>query len=190
MEFLSWRNIAAVLLGAVVAGFVIGAYQLYLENKREELGKKLYEIETLIRKGKVKEAEKLTASLPAPSAAYGHLALGDYLAEHNDTDGAIGHFSKAAAALKDTDEALAYYALEREGYLLYLKGDYQKSLGVLSKIPEDAPNGCSVKLVKAQDYLALGQKDRARDLLTDLVQNCPDKELSLTAQYLLTINFK
>jgi predicted negative regulator of RcsB-dependent stress response len=190
MEFLSWRNLVAVLIGAVVAGFIIGSYQLYKQKKREELGEKLYKFERLLYSGKVADAEKLAKTLPDPTASYCYLALGDYFYNHNSTERAIESFKTAAKDLRDNDKALYYYAVEKLAYLLYLGGEYKRSLAELSAIPDDAPDRCSANLLRAEDYLALGEKKNAKILLDELSGNCPDKDISLTAQYLLTLHFK
>jgi len=185
MDLLNWRNLIAVLIGGVLAGVLIGAFQLYREKQREEIGAKLYEIEKLLSRGEVKKAERLTEELPSPSKAYGYLAVGDLLASKGETEKAVPHFGKAAAVLSEGDEVLSYYSLEKKAHLLYRSGRYSDAERVLSQIPEDAPNGCSVKLLKAEVKLKLGKTEEAKKLLEELAGGCPDAELALAARYLL-----
>jgi tetratricopeptide (TPR) repeat protein len=189
MDFLNWRNLVAVLLGAVVAGFIIAAYQLYENKKREEIAEKLYKVELLIRKGDTAKAEKLLKEVPQPSASYGYLLLGDYYAEKGNPERAIANYKNAERGLKERDKTLYFYTVEKVGYLLYKRGEYKKSLGVLSSIPSNTPNSCSVNLLIAEDYTALGQKDKAKPILENLATNCMDPDISYTAKYILATEF-
>ncbi len=190
MELLNWKNIAAILAGGIIAGIILGAYKAYENHKREEIAKKLYLVEEYISKNETQKAEKLLKEIPPPAVGYAALRLGDHYASLNRTEKAIPLFEEAAKALHDVDKPLYYFSLEREGYLLYRRGEYRKSLSVLGKLPDDIPNFCEVSLIKAQDYIALGEGQRAYDTLNRVLNSCPDKESQLAAKYLLYTRLK
>jgi len=190
MDFLNWKNIAALLVGGIIAGIILGAFKAYEHHKEEEIAKKLFLVEDYLSKNETQKAEKLLKEIPPPAVGYAALRLGDYYASANRTEKALSLFVEAAEALHDVDKPLYYFTLEREGYLLYLKGEYEKSLQLLEKLPEDIPNFCEVSLIKAQDYIALGKGQRAYDELNRVLNGCPDKESQLTAKYLLYTRLK
>jgi len=191
MDFLNWRNIVAVLLGAVVAGAIIGAYKVYENSKRNSIGEKLYKVELLLLQNKTAEAEKLADEIPPPSSAYAYLKLGDYFFSADKPQKALRYYTEAEKELRELDYPLYYFTVEKKAYLLYRMGLFKKSLGELEAIDETAPNFCSAQLLRGQDYIALGEKEKARRTLVKVVELCgADPEVVSTAKYLLATAFK
>ena len=185
MEFLNWRNLIALLIGGAIAGLIFGGYKLYKEKQREEIAQKLYTAEKLLNQNKTSEVEKLLKEIPAPSKAYILLKLGDYYFAKENYEKALKSFQDAANSVRETDTALYYLSAEKVAYALYRLGEFEKSLKVLSKFPEDAPDFCDIELLRAENYIGLKEFERAKGELNRIVETCPYKELKLTAKYLL-----
>jgi tetratricopeptide (TPR) repeat protein len=183
MEFLNWRTVLAVLIGGLLAGLILGAFNLYQQKRIEEIAQKLYIADKLIAEGKIKEVESL--DIPPPSVGYVYLKLGDYFASQKELDKSLEYFQRAVKIFKDNGSVLYYFSTEKVGYLLYLKGEYEKSLKTLKGLGEDIPNYCEVKLLEAQNYAALSRYQKMEQILKRLVEVCNDREIKLTAQYLM-----
>jgi len=185
MDFLNWRNILAILVGGLIAGLVLGGINLYNQKQKESIAQKLYIAEKLISEGKLNEVESL--EIPPPSAGLVELKLGDYFAGKKEWDKALIHLRKAQEILKNSNSVLYYFCAEKVAYILYLKGDYKKSLETLKGLGENIPNYCEVELLKAQNYASLSLYDKMEDILKRIEKVCSDKEIKLTAQYLMAI---
>lgn len=185
MDFLNWKNILAILFGGIIAGALIGGYKLYKEHQKEEIAKKLYLSEQYLNKNEPSKVESLIPEIPPPSVGYVHLRLGDYYASHKELDKALKHFEEAAKTFQKVDEPLYSFSVERSAYILYQKGEYQKSLNLLETLPENIPNFCEVELLKAQNYAALNQKDKLEQTANRVIQSCPQPSIKLAAEYLL-----
>jgi tetratricopeptide (TPR) repeat protein len=190
MEIFTWRNLIGIFIGAVVAGLVWGFWNHYQKIKKEELGKYILQSEELLRKDKPAEVEKLIEKAPNEGTkAYIELQLGDYYLSKNKTDKSLNLFKDAAQILKDRDKALYILTLEKEAFIYYRTGDYKKSLEILENLEkETVPNVCEIKLLKAQDLLALNRKNEAKNLLNNIIISCNVPEITLTAKRLLTQN--
>jgi len=185
MDFLNWKNLAAVLIGGVIAGLLFGGYKLYKEKEREDIASKLYTAERFLNRNKTSEVEKLLKGIPEPSKAYILLELGDYQLSKGQKEAALESFKRAAENLKERDKALYYLAEEKVAYLLYAVGKYRESLRVLARFPEDAPDFCALELLKAENYIGLKEFEKAKGELGRIAETCPDRDLKLTAKYLL-----
>jgi len=183
MDFLNWRNILAILVGGLIAGLVLGGINLYNQKQRENIAQKLYTAQKLISEGKVKEVKSL--DIPPPSAGLVELKLGDYFAGKKEWDKALTHFRKAQEIFKNNNSVLYYFCTEKVAYILYLKGDYKKSLETLNGLGENIPNYCEVEILKAQNYASLSLYKKMEEILKRIEKVCSDKEIRLTAQYLM-----
>ena len=188
MELLNWRTLAYIFVGAILAGLAVGIYQTYENNKRETIASQLYKVQYALSQGRVEEAQKLVREINEPSSrAYAEILIGDYLYGKEKLKEASQWFDKASNDLTSSgvDPALDYLTKEKEAYILYLEGEYKKSLRILETIPKDAPNRWNVELLKAQNLLKLGQKEKAKVLLEDIAKSCPIGDIVLAAKYLL-----
>jgi len=185
MDFLNWKNLFALLAGGILAGLLIGGFKAYENHKRETIASKLHLAEKLLTENKTAEAEKLVSEIPPPSVGYLHLRLGDFYADQNRLNKALTHFGEAAKIFQEVDKPLYYFSVERSGYILYRKGEYEKSLSLLQGLPENIPNFCEVELIKAEDYAALGEYRKLSDTLQKVLDRCSDKTTRLTAEYLI-----
>ncbi len=183
MDFLNWRNVLAILMGGLIAGLVLGGINLYKQKQRESIAQKLYTAQKLISEGKVKEVESL--DVPPPSAGLVELKLGDYFAGKKEWDKALIHFRKAQEIFKNNNSVLYYFCAEKVAYILYLKGDYEKSLETLKGLGENIPNYCEVELLKAQNYASLSEFEEMENILRKIEEVCPNGDIKLTAQYLM-----
>jgi tetratricopeptide (TPR) repeat protein len=184
MDFLNWRNIVAILLGGALAGLLFGAFKAYKNLKREEIAQKLYRAELYLQQNNTQKAEELYKEIPEPSKGYIALKLGDWYFDKN-LQKSEKYFREAASIFKEVDKPLSYFATEKLAFVYRKEGNYQKSLEVLEKLPDDIPNFCEVELLKAEDYLDLNQYQKGYEILTRILQSCNDKNITLTAEYLL-----
>jgi tetratricopeptide (TPR) repeat protein len=184
MEFLSWRNLFVILLGAVLAGAAVGAFKLYENHKREAIGEKLYRVEKLLYQNKTQEAIREATDIPPPSRSYAYLKIADYLYSKGKGEEALKFLHGAEKELRDTDKPLYYFTVQKEAYLLYRLGYYKKSLGLLNSLPEDVPNFCEVAFLKARNYLTLGKREKTLELIGRIVEVCPDPNLVMAVKYL------
>ncbi|RTZ59815.1 MAG: hypothetical protein DSZ31_03235 [Gammaproteobacteria bacterium] len=171
------------MVGGLIAGLVLGGINLYNQKQRENIAQKLYTAQKLISEGKVKEVKSL--DIPPPSAGLVELKLGDYFAGKKEWDKALTHFRKAQEIFKNNNSVLYYFCAEKVAYILYLKGDYKKSLETLNGLGENIPNYCEVELLKAQNYASLSLYKKMEEILKRIEKVCSDKEIRLTAQYLM-----
>jgi len=183
MDLLNWRTVAAVLTGGLIAGIFLGAFNLYQQKRIEEIAQKLYTADKLISEGKIKEVESL--DIPPPSVGYVYLKLGDYFVSQKDLNKSLGYFQRAEKIFKNNGSVLYYFSAEKVAYILYLKGEYEKSLETLKALGENIPNYCEVKLLEAQNYAALSRYAQMEKILKRLEEVCDDAEVKLTAQYLM-----
>jgi len=190
MEFFSWRNLAGVLIGAAIAGLVWGFWNHYRESQKEELGRYILQSEKLLKDNKPSEVEKLLKKVPNEGTkAYIELQLGDYYLSNNGTERALNLFKSAAQKLRDRDKALYVLTSEKEAFIYYRMGDYERSLAILESLEKETlPNVCEIKLLKAQNLLALKRKDEAKNVLNNLIISCNIPEITLTAKRLLGKN--
>ena len=186
MDWLNWKNLIALILGGVVAGAIIAVYNQYQNSKREEIGLKLYEGQKALYQNKTAEVEKVVKEVPPPSRAYLELLLGDHYYQKLQWDKALTQFSSVRSDIKETDRGLGDLTLEKEAYILYLKGDYRKALDLLKEIDETAPNFCSAELLKAQILVKLHDTETAKGILERVLESCRESNIQITAKWLLT----
>jgi len=58
-------------------------------------------------------------------------------------------------------------------------------LETLNGLGENIPNYCEVELLKAQNYASLSLYKKMEEILKRIEKVCSDKEIRLTAQYLM-----
>lgn len=185
MDWLNWKNIAAVILGGAIAGAVIAIFNQYQNSKKNEIGVKLYEGQEALLNNNTSKVEKLIENTPKPSRSYLELLLADTFFSQKRFDKSEKYFERSYKDIENTDRNLGYLILEKEAYIAYLQGNYKKALDLLDKIDETAPNFCSFELLKAEVYLALKQVKNAENLLDRLLNSCIDSNTQLTAKWLL-----
>ncbi len=185
MDFLNWRNLIAVLLGGAIAGLAIGLYFQYKESKREEIASLIAESQRLVYENKTGEAQKIASKIPPPSAAYPHLLIGDFYYGNEEFERALNNFEKAEGALADTDEVLRYLILEKEAFILYREGKLKESLKRISSVSEGAPNFCTARLLEAQIYAQLKEKENALSTLRRILSSCQSEGVVLAAKRLI-----
>lgn len=190
MEFFNWRNLLGIFIGAVLAGLIWGFWDHYKETKKEELGAYILKTEELLKKGKPNEVEKLVGKVPnRGTKAYIELRLGDYYLSQNKLRKALGFFEGALKKLRNIDKALYILTTEKTAFIYYRLGDYKKSLNILENLEkETVPDVCDIKLLKAQNLLALNRKMEAKSLLDNILVSCNIPEITLTAKRLLSEN--
>ncbi|NPB05171.1 MAG: hypothetical protein GXO08_02180 [Aquificae bacterium] len=185
MEFFNWRNLAALLVGALLAGLVVGVYAQIKEGKREEVARLLALGQKLVFENKTEEAAELTDRIPPPSRAYLHLLVGDSFFSRGDYGRAAGHFEGAAGAVKGVDLPLSYLSVEKEAYSLYKARKLEEALKKVQSVPDEAPNFCTARLLEAQLRYELGDASGAAGLLDRILNSCREDTVLLTAKWLL-----
>ena len=184
MDFLNWRNLIAILVGGAFAGLIFGGIKVYKDHQREEIAQKLYQAELYLQKNETPKVERLYNEIPNPSRGYLALKLGDWYFNKN-LQKSEKYYREAASIFKGVDKPLSYFATEKLAYALRLERKYGESLKVLESLPEDIPNFCEVELLKGENYIDLKQYQKAVEVLTRILQSCEDKNITLTAEYLL-----
>ncbi len=185
MGWFNWKNIAAIILGGIVAGGIIAVFNQYQSSKRNKIGLKLYEGQKALLNNNTLEVDKLIKETPKPSRSFLELLLGDKFFSQKKFDKSERYFEKGREDIEDKDRNLNFLILEKEAYIDYLQGKYKKSLDLLNRIDENAPNFCSFNLLKAEIYISLKDFEKAKDLISRLLNACTDSNTRLTAKWLL-----
>lgn len=185
MGWFNWKNIAAIILGGIVAGGIIAVFNQYQSSKRNKIGLKLYEGQKALLNNNTLEVDKLIKETPKPSRSFLELLLGDKFFSQKKFDKSERYFEKGREDIEDKDRNLNFLILEKEAYIDYLQGKYKKSLDLLNRIDENAPNFCSFNLLKAEIYISLKDFEKAKDLISRLLNACTDSNTQLTAKWLL-----
>ena len=185
MGWFNWKNIAAIILGGIVAGGIIAVFNQYQSSKRNKIGLKLYEGQKALLNNNTLEVDKLIKETPKPSRSFLELLLGDKFFSQKKFDKSERYFEKGREDIEDKDRNLNFLILEKEAYIDYLQGKYKKSLDLLNRIDENAPNFCSFNLLKAEIYISLKDFEKAKDLISRLLNACTDSNTQLTVKWLL-----
>ena len=110
----------------------------------------------------VAEYEKLVEADAADPIALNNLAW-QYAMENRS--GAVELAEKAHRLAPENGSITDTY-----GWILHLQGDYERALAILERALRQSPDNADVKFHLAATYAKLGNKTRARAILTDLLE--------------------
>lgn len=177
-----------IALGVIILTTIIGYF--YWEKKKEELYNQasavIFDIGELFAQKKYEEAQKLINRFKERFAdtPYVKLALAYEVLIKKENKESPDKIETTVKQLKNklSTKHLKSASTEFEGYLSYVKSNYENTIKITDNIKKEHFNYISASLLKAFAYKKLGKEDKAKGIFEEISETSPYQYFKLVAR--------